>query len=86
CRLIGERSYGSSANPQPHEIAPGLTLLVPSWRDYLPTGELLEGQGVGPDISVPAGAEDASDPVLATAVAYLRSAEARNHAAERSSK
>jgi len=86
CRLIGERSYGSSGNPQPHELAPGLTLLVPAWRDYLPNGELLEGQGVGPDLSVPAGAEDASDPVLATALAYLRSAEARHHAAERSSK
>ncbi len=71
-KLIGDRSYGSSGNPQPHDLAGGIKLLVPSWRDYLPDGTLLEGQGVAPDISVPPGENDSVDPVLDVALAHLR--------------
>jgi C-terminal processing protease CtpA/Prc len=72
--LIGERSYGSSGNPKPHEIADGLQVVLPSWKDLFPDGTLLEGRGVEPDIRVPTTAGDfaAGDPVLERALAHLR--------------
>ncbi len=72
--LIGDRSYGSSGNPKPHAIGGGISVLLPSWKDFLPDGTLLEGSGIVPDVSVPAGADDfqATDPVLDVALARLR--------------
>lgn len=71
-KLVGERSYGSSGNPQPHDIGGGIQVLLPSWCDYLPDGTLLEGRGVTPDVSVPAGIDDSGDAVLEIALARLR--------------
>ena len=72
--LVGDRSYGSSGNPKPHEIGGGIKVLLPSWKDFMPDGTLLEGHGILPDISVPPGADDleGSDPVLDMALARLR--------------
>jgi carboxyl-terminal processing protease len=72
--LVGDRSYGSSGNPKPHEIGGGISVLLPSWKDYLPNGTLLEGSGIVPDVSVPPGADDfqTTDPVLDVALARLR--------------
>ncbi|MBL8880236.1 MAG: hypothetical protein JNG88_14050 [Phycisphaerales bacterium] len=74
CKLIGERSFGSSGNPKPHELGNGVTVLLPSWKDMLPDGKVLEGKGVEPDIKVAAKPEDfaKSDPVLEAAVKELR--------------
>lgn len=74
CTLVGETSFGSSGNPKAHRLANGVTALVPSWRDMLPDGTLLEGRGVEPDIAVRARPEDfdRSDPVLAAALKFLR--------------
>jgi C-terminal processing protease CtpA/Prc len=72
--LIGERSYGSSGNPKPHELAKDFFVLLPSWKDLLPDGTLLEGRGVEPDIRVETGdgAIAADDPVLERGLRHLR--------------
>jgi peptidase S41-like protein/tricorn protease-like protein len=73
-RLIGEKSYGSSGNPQAHKLANGVFVLVPSWRDMQPDGTLIEGKGIEPDITVTPKKGDFkdSDPVLDGALKYLR--------------
>ena len=73
CTLVGERSYGSSGNPQPVDLGNGVTAFVPSWKDLQPDGTCLEGEGIAPDVEVKAGPTDfaASDPVLEAAVAVL---------------
>ncbi len=74
CRLVGEPSYGSSGNPQPHELPNGITVNLPSWKTMSPDGREWEGQGISPDIEVvtePADFKD-GDPVIAAALAYLR--------------
>lgn len=65
CTLVGERSYGSSGNPQPVDLGNGVTAFVPSWKDLRPDGTCLEGEGVAPDVEVKAGPRHfaASDPV-----------------------
>jgi hypothetical protein len=72
--LVGDRSYGSSGNPKPHEIGGGIKVLLPSWKDFMIDGTLLEGHGILPDISVPPGADDldGTDPVLDVVLARLR--------------
>jgi C-terminal processing protease CtpA/Prc len=74
CKLIGEKSYGSSGNPKPVELENGVTVLLPSWKDTLPDGTLLEGKGIEPDITVPADADMLMkrDPVLNAALQLLR--------------
>lgn len=75
CKLVGARSYGSSGNPRPHELANGVTVLLPSWKDMLPDGTPLEGVGVAPDIEVAtdAAALRRGDPVLDAALKITRS-------------
>jgi hypothetical protein len=72
--LVGEKSYGSSGNPQPHELLPGLTVLLPSWQAQTPDGKALEGQGVSPHLHVATTAADlaTSDRVLDEALLRLR--------------
>lgn len=58
--LVGGRSRGSSGNPKPCDLGNGVTAVLPSWRDLLPDGTVLEGVGVEPDEAVsPAGGGDA---------------------------
>jgi hypothetical protein len=74
CVLVGEKSYGSSGNPQEHCLPNGVQVYLPSWQDFTPTGKLLEGAGVTPDIRVPGGPEafTKQDPVLEAALRRLR--------------
>ena len=58
CTLVGQRSYGSSGNPQPVDLGNGVTAFVPSWKDLRPDGTCLEGEGVEPDVEVKAGPRD----------------------------
>jgi hypothetical protein len=75
CRTFGERSYGSSGNPKPHDLGNGVKVFLSSWKDLLPDGSLLEGVGIAPDEEVKAGREDfaSGDPVLEAGLAWLRS-------------
>ena len=72
--LVGGDSYGSSGNPQPHTLLPGLVVQVPSWQALRPDGAQLEGHGVSPHLHVDARAEQLidDDPVLAAALGRLR--------------
>lgn len=74
CKLVGGKSYGSSGNPKPHNLPNGVTVYLPSWKDMLPDGTLLEGKGVDPDIAVRARKRDLeeNDPVLQRALLLLR--------------
>jgi carboxyl-terminal processing protease len=70
CKLIGTRSYGSSGNPQPVELANGVTVYLPSWQAMDAEGNLIEGKGIEPDIQV-AWKPGGGDPVIEAALRYL---------------
>jgi hypothetical protein len=74
CKLIGDKSYGSSGCPRPVDLGNGVTALVPSWVDMQPDGTEIEGKGVTPDITVKATLADLQkrDPVLDEALKQLR--------------
>jgi hypothetical protein len=75
--LVGETTFGSSGNPHPHELANGVTVSLPSWKDLLPDGSLLEGVGIKPDIEVKAQQPDFAqrDAVLEAGLKQLRAPE-----------
>lgn len=73
--LIGEPSYGSSGNPRPFELGNGVTAIIPTWIDLTPQGAWIEGAGLKPDITARYPADATVDPVLAAALAFLRSEE-----------
>jgi hypothetical protein len=74
CTVIGQRTYGSSGNPKPHELPNGVTIVVPSWQDLRPDGSCFEGEGLQPDVEVAADPKDfeSKDPILERALAHLR--------------
>ena len=74
CTLVGERSYGSSGNPQPVDLGNGVTAFLPSWKAMFPDGTPLEGKGIEPDIAVKATEAELRDrdPVLEAALKALR--------------
>jgi hypothetical protein len=73
CKLIGQKSYGSSGNPKPYELGNGVTVWLPSWKNLLPDETCLEGRGVFPDIVVSTTERQLknSDPVIDAAIKYL---------------
>jgi len=74
CKLIGEKSYGSSGNPKPVDLGNGVTVYLPSWKAMRPDGSCFEGQGIEPDIAVSTTRVQLSkiDPVLDKALEWLR--------------
>jgi C-terminal processing protease CtpA/Prc len=72
--LVGVDSFGSSGNPQPHTLLPGLVVLLPSWQALRPDGSAIEGEGIEPHVHVAATAAELAtgDPVLTAALARLR--------------
>jgi C-terminal processing protease CtpA/Prc len=74
-KLVGAKSGGSSGNPQPHKLANGVIVFVPSWKDMQPDGTPIEGKGIEPDVKVEPKKGDFvnADPVLDAALKYLRS-------------
>ena len=73
CKLIGEKSYGSSGNPKPHDLGNGVVVSLPSWKDLTPDGTPLEGKGIEPDIVVRATPQELQtrDPVLQAAIDWI---------------
>ncbi len=71
--LVGASTYGSSGNPQPHDLGNGVTVLLPSWRALTPKGAEIEGQGISPDVvvGVAPGVYASDDPVIAAAMAVF---------------
>jgi hypothetical protein len=72
--LVGADSYGSSGNPQPHPLIPGLSVALPSWQALRPDGSMFEGEGINPHIHVAATPEQLAedDPILQEALLRLR--------------
>ncbi len=72
--LVGASSYGSSGNPKPFKLPNDVEICIPSWKDMLPDGSILEGEGVPPDVKVKAKPADLEndDPVLKRAMELLR--------------
>jgi C-terminal processing protease CtpA/Prc len=74
---MGDRTAGSSANPRRVELACGITVNVPRWRDMDPAGRPLEHAGIQPEVKLdfpPEKFGEEGDPVLEAALAKLRKA------------
>lgn len=72
--LVGADSYGSSGNPLPHTLLPGLVVQIPNWQALRPDGAQIEGLGVSAHLHVDARADQLvdDDPVLQAALSRLR--------------
>lgn len=77
--LIGQRTYGSSGNPKPHALGNGVTVYLPSWKEFAPDGASIECKGITPDVEVSFSREARPnrDTVLEKAVAILSNNAAR---------
>ncbi|MFN0006274.1 MAG: S41 family peptidase [Planctomycetota bacterium] len=74
CTVVGQRTYGSSGNPKPHELPNGVTIVVPSWQDLRLDGTCFEGEGIAADIEVNVSSDELKekDPILERGLAVLR--------------
>jgi len=65
-KIIGMKTYGSSGNPKPYELSNGVTIYLPSWQAYTLEGEMIEDNGIKPDIEINTTYEDfkETDPVI----------------------
>jgi len=52
CKIAGMKSYGSSGNPIPVELSNYIKIYIPSWRAYTLDGNLIEENGIEPDIEI----------------------------------
>ena len=65
--LAGDRTAGATGNPGTFNLANGWTYTVSRWIEYTPENQIIEDNGIAPDILVPASASDFAagrDPVL----------------------
>lgn len=71
---IGARTCGASGNPQPYELGNGVIVFLPSWRDMMLDGTLIEGRGIEPRVAVDATIAELAerDPVIERAVEELK--------------
>ena len=74
CKLVGDRSYGSSGNPRPVELGNGVTVWLPSWKALRPDGTCFEEEGILPDVAVRTSRSQTgrSDGVIEAALSLLR--------------
>lgn len=74
CKLIGQRSYGSSGNPRTHDLPNGVKIVLPSWKALRLDGTCFEDEGIAPEIEVKVTGKDfeTRDPILEKALEYLR--------------
>ncbi len=74
CTVVGQKTYGSSGNPKPHDLPNGVTIFLPSWQDLRLDGTCFEGEGLAPDVEVAADPKDfeEKDPILERALEILR--------------
>lgn len=86
CVLIGDKSYGSSGNPKPHDLGNGVTVYLPSWKALRADGTCFEGKGIKPDYLVKSTSKDLSrnDRVIEKALLYIRKKVLRNTNGNRS--
>ena len=67
---VGHGTRGSSGNPAPFPIAPGVEVWAPTCLYLRPDGEPVEGNGVAPDVRVE-GSHQRDDPTLVAALDLL---------------
>lgn len=70
--LVGDRTAGSTGNPGSFPLADGWSYTVSRWIEYTADNQVIEDNGIAPDVAVPATASDFAggrDPVLDWAVA-----------------
>ena len=72
--IVGQKTYGSSGNPKPHDLGNDVTIMLPSWQVLRPDGSCWEGEGIAPDVAVPCTSRDfeTRDPTLDKALELLR--------------
>jgi C-terminal processing protease CtpA/Prc len=74
--LAGDRTAGSTANPQTFMLGGGWSYSVSRWIQYTANMQVIEDQGIAPAIVVPASPGDfqsGRDPVLDWAISRLGS-------------
>ncbi|QQE10494.1 Ig-like domain-containing protein [Planctomycetota bacterium] len=73
--LIGDRTRGSSGNPQRHDVIDGIQVSLPSWQAMTMDEVCFEGEGIEPDVWVRAEADEFEDgdPVFEAGVKFLES-------------
>ena len=72
CTLMGEKSYGSSGNPQPISLSNGVTVFLPSWVAFTPDGDPFEEKGLSPDVHVAFSTDTTGeDPLINAALDFL---------------
>jgi hypothetical protein len=72
--LAGDRTAGSTANPQTFMLGGGWSYSVSRWIQYTANMQVIEDQGIAPGIAVPASPGDfqsGRDPVLDWAISRL---------------
>jgi len=72
--LVGERTAGSTGNPMTFPLAGGWSYTVSRWIEYTTDNQIIEDNGISPDVLVTATAGDFAsgrDPVLDFAVNRL---------------
>jgi hypothetical protein len=65
--LVGDRTAGSTGNPGTFPLAGGWSYTVSRWIEYTADNQVIEDNGIAPDVAVPASAADFAsgrDPVL----------------------
>lgn len=74
CTVVGQKTFGSSGNPKPHELPNGVTIVMPSWQDLRLDGTCFEGEGLAPDVEVKTTPEGLAekDPILERGLEVLR--------------
>ena len=72
--LVGDRTAGSTGNPGTFALAGGWSYTVSRWIEYTADNQVIEDNGIAPDIVVPASAGDFAsgrDPILDWALERL---------------
>ncbi len=65
--LVGDRTVGASANPGTFPLANGWSYTVSRWIEYTADNDIIEDNGIAPDVYVPASAGEFAagrDPVI----------------------
>lgn len=64
--VIGSKTYGSSGNPIAYKATSIITVNIPSWKAYDTNGQLIEGNGIEPDVKLEFAEEKfiAEDPIF----------------------
>ncbi|HEY6913565.1 MAG TPA: S41 family peptidase [Paludibacter sp.] len=64
--IVGTKTYGSSGNPVTFKATNAVSVNIPSWMAYTTNGQLIEGNGIEPDVKLEFPEEKfiAEDPIF----------------------